>query len=252
MAGIPPFHSPRVAIVTGAARGIGLEISRRLAGLGTAVVLVDVRFDEARAAAAALQDQGFLAMGLAGDVSRHQVVQEVVQAVMTRWGRVDVLVNNAGICPLTPLDAIDEDEWDRVLAVNLKGPFLSAQAVAPIMRQQKAGKIINIASSAGQMGGLAVGLHYAASKAGILGLTKSLARLLAPDVQVNAVSPGTTESEMTAAWDAAALAGIMRTIPLQRFGQPADVAAAVLFLASEEASYITGQTLSVNGGLWMA
>lgn len=251
MAGTPQPDSPRVAIVTGAARGIGLEISRRLAEAGTAVALVDIRFDEARAAADALAARGFPTIGLAGDVSQAQVIRSMVHTIMTRWGRIDVLVNNAGICPLTPLDAIDEAEWDRVLAVNLKGPFLCAQAVAPIMQRQQAGKIINIASSAGQMGGLAVGLHYAASKAGILGLTKSLARLLAPHIQVNAVSPGTTESEMTAGWDAAALAGIVRTIPLQRLGQPADVAAAVLFLASDAASFITGQTLSVNGGLWM-
>lgn len=252
MADTQQSGSIRVAIVTGAARGIGFEISRRLAEQGTAVALVDLRLDEAHAAATALVDRGFLAFGLAGDISQGQVVRSMLYTVMHRWGRVDVLVNNAGICPLTPLDAIDEGEWDRVMAVNLKGPFLCAQAVAPIMQQQKAGKIINIASSAGQMGGLAVGLHYTASKAGILGLTKSLARLLAPDIQVNAVSPGTTESEMTAGWDPATLDSIVRTIPLQRLGQPADVAAAVLFLASAEANFITGQTLSVNGGLWMA
>lgn len=251
MAGTPQPDITRVAIVTGAARGIGYEISCRLAEEGAAVAVVDIRFDEARAAANTLAAHGFPAIGLAGDISQAQVVRSMVHAIMTRWGRIDVLVNNAGICPLTPLEAIDEAEWDRVLAVNLKGPFLCAQAVAPIMQQQKTGKIINIASSAGQMGGLAVGLHYAASKAGILGLTKSLARMLAPHIQVNAVSPGTTESDMTAGWDAATLAGIVCSIPLQRLGQPADVAAAVLFLASDAANFITGQTLSVNGGLWM-
>lgn len=251
MADTKQRYDGKVAIITGAARGIGLEIARRMAQTGAAVALVDVAGDDALAAAAALNRQGFTAIGVGVDVSRREAVRQMVEAVAAQWGRIDILVNNAGICPMTPLYAIDETEWDRVLAINLKGPFLCAQAVAPLMQRQGAGKIINIASSAGQMGGLAVGLHYSASKAGILGLTKSLARLLAPAIQVNAVAPGTTVSEMTAAWDADTLSAIVRTIPMQRLGQPTDVAAAVLFLASNEADFITGQTLSVNGGLWM-
>jgi 3-oxoacyl-[acyl-carrier protein] reductase len=162
-----------------------------------------------------------------------------------------VLVNNAGVCPITSVEEIGVNEWDFVLGVNLKGAFLCSQAVIPFMRQQRAGKIVNIASSAGQMGGLAVGLHYTASKAGLLGLTKGLARILAPDIQVNAVSPGTTESEMTSGWSQQAIDGIVRGIPAGRLGRPADVAAAVRFLASTESDFITGQTLSVNGGLLM-
>ena len=190
-------------------------------------------------------------MGLACDVSDEGQVQGVAQQVLERWGRVDILVNNAGICPLTPVEQITAAEWDRVLGINLKGPFLCCKAVIPAMRQQRAGKIINISSNAGQMGGLAVGLHYSASKAGILGLTKSLARILAPDIQVNAVAPGTTTTGMTETWDRAVLEGLIRQIPAGRLGRPADVAAAVLFLASDEASFITGQTLGVNGGLFM-
>ncbi|GAH38811.1 unnamed protein product, partial [marine sediment metagenome] len=155
------------------------------------------------------------------------------------------------ICPVTPFEEITVEEWDLVLGVNLKGAFLCSKAVAPIMRKQHSGKIINIASSAGQMGGLAVGLHYSASKAGIFGLTKGLARILAPDIQVNAVSPGTTESEMTSGWDQAATDSIVSKIPAGRLGRPIDVAAAVLFLASDVTEFITGQTLSVNGGLLM-
>ena len=252
MAGMMHDLNGKVAIITGAARGIGLAIGRRLAQTGVLVALVDVRSDAAQTAADALVRQGCTALGLPADVSRRESVLGMVDAVLAHWGRIDILVNNAGICPLTPIEAIDEAEWDRVLAVNLKGPFLCSQAVMPIMQRQRAGKIVNIASSAGQMGGLAVGVHYSASKAGILGLTKSLARLLAPDIQVNAVAPGTTASEMTAGWDSATLAGLTRAIPLQRLGQPDDIAAAVLFLASDEAGFITGQTLSVNGGLWMA
>jgi 3-oxoacyl-[acyl-carrier protein] reductase len=175
----------------------------------------------------------------------------MVSRILQMWERIDILVNNAGICPLTPLLEISADEWDRVLAINLKGAFLCSQAVIPLMRRQGAGKIINIASSAGQMGGIAVGLHYSASKAGTLSLTKSLARLLAPQIQVNAVSPGTTESEMTRGWDEAAIGNIVRQIPAGRLGRPSDVAAAVLFLASDQASFITGQTINVNGGLVM-
>jgi 3-oxoacyl-[acyl-carrier protein] reductase len=161
------------------------------------------------------------------------------------------MVNNAGICPITELDKITPEEWDLVLAVNLKGTFLFSQAVAPVMYKQKSGKIINIASSAGQMGGLAVGMHYTASKAAILGLTKSLARSLAPYVQVNAVSPGTTNTELISNWDEDTINRIVNQIPARRLGRPADIASAVRFLASDEADFITGQTLNVNGGLLM-
>lgn len=242
----------RVAIVTGAGRGIGFEIAGRLAAAGARVGLVDVNAEDVVQAAQRLQTAGHQALPVKADVSDEAQVKEAVRQVLDRWGRVDILVNNAGICPITPLLEISAAEWDRVLAINLKGAFLFSQAVVPAMRQQRYGKIINIASSAGQMGGLAVGLHYSASKAGMLGLTKSLARILAPDIQVNAVSPGTTESEMTRGWDEAAIQNIVRQIPAGRLGRPSDVAAAVLFLASDEASFITGQTLSVNGGLFMA
>ncbi len=241
----------RVAIVTGAARGIGFEIAQRLAQAGARVGLVDISAAEAEQAARQLEQMGCAALPLAADVSDPAQVQAAVRRTLETWARIDILVNNAGICPLTPVLEISAAEWDTVLGINLKGAFLCSQAVIPTMRQQHAGRIINIASSAGQMGGIAVGLHYSASKAGMLGLTKSLARILAPDVQVNAVSPGTTESEMTRGWTEAALQNIVRQIPAGRLGRPADTAAAVLFLASDEASFITGQTLSVNGGLFM-
>jgi 3-oxoacyl-[acyl-carrier protein] reductase len=190
-------------------------------------------------------------MVAAADVSNRDQVQAMVVKVHQQLGQIDVLINNAGVCPIVAVEEISADDWDFVLAINLKGAFLCSQAVIPFMRQQRSGKIINIASSAGQMGGLAVGLHYTASKAGLLGLTKGLARVLAPEIQVNAVSPGTTESEMTRGWSQEAIDGIVRGIPAGRLGQPADVAAAVRFLASGESDFITGQTLSVNGGLLM-
>lgn len=241
----------KVALVTGAARGIGFEIVQGFAAAGARVALADVNYEDALRAAEKLSGAGCTALAYAADVSDETQVRKMISSVLQEWGRIDVLVNNAGICPMTPMDEITVAEWDRVLAINLKGTFLCSQAVVGAMRAQGSGKIINIASSAGQMGGIAVGVHYSASKAGILGLTKSLARILAPEIQVNAVSPGTTESEMTRSWDDAALDKIIRQIPAGRLGRPSDTAAAVLFLASDEAGFITGQTLSVNGGLLM-
>lgn len=246
-----PEHNAKVAIVTGAGRGIGYEIGRMLAADGGSVALVDIDGDLATQAVKEFSLEGLNAMGLAADVSQVEQIQAAVNQVIDRWGQIDILVNNAGICPITPVEAITSEEWDLVLGVNLKGAFLFSQAVMPIMLAQRSGKIINIASSAGQMGGLAVGLHYTASKAGILGLTKGLARRLAPHIQVNAVSPGTTESEMTSDWDQDDIDGIVSKIPANRLGRPADIAAAVRFLASAEADFITGQTLNVNGGLLM-
>jgi NAD(P)-dependent dehydrogenase (short-subunit alcohol dehydrogenase family) len=245
------FLQDQVALVTGAARGIGFEIASELTQVGARVAVLDVREAEAKAAAQQLCDEGREAIGLGADVTRKDQVAAAVQAVIDQWGRIDILINNAGICPMTPLADISEAEWDLVLGVNLKGGFLCSQAVAPVMRQQQRGKMVNIASSAGQMGGLAVGLHYSASKAGVLGLTKSLARILAPAIQVNAVAPGTTETDMIQGWDDDAVTNIVKQIPLKRLGQPSDVAGAVLFLVSPQAAFITGQTISVNGGLLM-
>jgi NAD(P)-dependent dehydrogenase (short-subunit alcohol dehydrogenase family) len=245
------FLLDQVALVTGAARGIGVEIAAELAQAGARVAVLDVREAAAKSAAQQLCDAGRDAIGLGADVTRQNQVAAAIQAVIGQWGRIDILINNAGICPMTPLADISEAEWDLVLNVNLKGAFLCSQAVAPGMQQQQHGKIVNIASSAGQMGGLAVGLHYSASKAGVLGLTKSLARILAPAIQVNAVAPGTTETDMIQGWDENAVANIVKQIPLKRLGQPSDVAGAVLFLVSPQAAFITGQTLSVNGGLLM-
>jgi 3-oxoacyl-[acyl-carrier protein] reductase len=242
----------KVAIVTGAARGIGLAIAELLACAGTSLALVDVNERLVREIARRLGEQGFNVLPVAADVSIGQQVQVAVKTVVGAWGRVDILVNNAGICPLTPIDQITEAEWDRVLAVNLKGAFLFCQAVMPIMRQQRSGKIINISSSAAQTGGLIASLHYSASKAGLIGMTKSLARLLAPDIQVNAVAPGMIDTEMTRVYDETVKANVLRGMPLQRLGTTEDVAWAVLYLASKASDFMTGQVLALSGGLYMA
>lgn len=236
----------RVALITGAGRGIGLATARALGARGASVVMVDV------------QDlSGVLtpdrSLAITADVTSAEDVERAVKATVARFGRLDILVNNAGICPLTPFAEISPDEWDHVLAVNLKGAFLCCQAALPHLRRSgTSGRIINIASVAGQMGGVLVGAHYAASKAGLIGLTKSLARLLAPDgVTVNCIAPATTATDLTAAWPDELQAQVQAQIPLGRFAQPEEIAAAVCHLASDAASFMTGATLDVNGGLYL-
>lgn len=241
----------KVAVVTGGARGLGLAIAEQMALAGAKVALVDVKAELVREAARGLEAKGYAALPVAADVSDGTSVRAAVEAVVAAWGRVDILVNNAGICPLTPPEEITEAEWDRVLGVNLKGTFLFSQAVMPVMRRQHSGKIINMTSSAAQTGGLIAGLHYSASKGGIIALTRSLARLLAPEIQVNAVSPGMIDTPMTDGWSDATKDNALGQMPLHRMGKPADVAWAVLYLASEASDFVVGHTLAVSGGLYM-
>jgi 3-oxoacyl-[acyl-carrier protein] reductase len=240
----------RYAFVTGAARGIGLAVARALIERGAHAVLVDVDSDALDAAAAAL---GASALPIVADVSRADEVAIAVQMAAQRLGGLHILVNNAGICPMSPFEKITEAEWERVLAVNLKSAFLCCQAALPYLRQcGKRGRIINMTSVAGEMGGVSVGAHYAASKAGLIGLTKSLAQRLAPDgVTVNCVAPGTVATDLTAAWTPEDLARSASKVPLGRLAQPEEIAEAVCFLASDRAAFITGATLDINGGMYL-
>jgi 3-oxoacyl-[acyl-carrier protein] reductase len=184
------------------------------------------------------------------DVTRRAQIDAVVQDVLDRWGTLDILVNNAGIYEVLPVEEITEAQWDRVLAVNLKGAFLCCQAVIPIMKRQGAGRIVNIASSAGKTGGTLAGAHYSVSKAGLICLAKQLARELGPHgITVNAVAPGRIDTPMIQAVPEAENEVFRQRTPLGRLGTAEDVANAVLFLASDEASFITGEILDVNGGL---
>ena len=240
----------RTALVTGAARGIGLSIASALTGRGASVALVDT---DAAALEEAILLTGQGALPVAADVSQPDDVHRAVATTVEHFGGLDILVNNAGICPLTAFAKISVVEWDQVLAVNLRGAFLFCQAALPHLRRSgRQGRIINIASVAGQMGGVTIGAHYAASKAGLIGLSKSLAQLLAADgVTVNCVAPGTTESTLTDSWTEAVRDTVREQIPLGRFAQPDEIADAVCFLATDLAAFITGSTLDVNGGLYL-
>jgi 3-oxoacyl-[acyl-carrier protein] reductase len=239
-----------VAVVTGASRGIGHAIARRLAAEG-AVVIAAARGDHAAGVVEAIRAAGGTAEPASLDVTDAASIGSVVADTLARHGRIDILVNNAGIARDQLAIRMKRDDWDGVIATNLTAAFACAQAVLKPMLKQRSGRIVNIASVVGQAGN-AGQANYAASKAGLIGLTKALALEVASrNITVNAVAPGFIETEMTEALKSDTEATWAARIPLGRMGSPEDVAAAVVFLASDEAAYITGQVLAVNGGMYM-
>ena len=239
----------KVALVTGGAGGIGRAAAEALYRAGAAVAIADL--DEPGAAEAA-RSLGERALGLYVDVASAEAVQAMVDQVIKVFGGVDILVNSAGICKRRRMLEIPEKEWDLVLAINLKGTFLCCRAALPSMIERGWGRIVNVASISGKIGGLMVGVHYAASKGGVLALTKGLAREVAPHgITVNAVCPALVDTDMSSLFTDEELKRYIGTVPLRRLGKPEDVAQAVLYLCSEEASYITGEVLDINGGLLM-
>lgn len=241
----------KIGLVTGAARGIGRAIAEELAGAGADLVLCDVKVEWLADTAAAVQALGRKVVCLPADVSKGDSVNEAVAEAVKQCGRIDILVNNAGITKDTFLIRMSEEEWDAVLNVNLKGTFLFTKAVAKIMMKQRAGAIVNIASIIGLIGN-AGQCNYAASKAGVIALTKSVAKELASrNIRANAVAPGFIETKMTEALPEDIKKQMLAAIPLNRFGSPRDVARVVLFLASDDSSYLTGQVLTVSGGMGM-
>jgi len=241
-----------VAIVTGGGAGIGRAIALAMAQEGADVAIWDVNETLAEEAAAAVRKSGRKSLAMKVDVSQSTEVNAGVQKVVKEWGRIDILVNNAGICEVTPVDQIEEKAWDRMFAVNVKGVFLCSQAVMKFMMKQKSGKIINLGSLAGKVGGIAAGAHYAATKAAVLCFTKSLAKFLGPHgVRVNAMAPGVIETDMTRMITGGDWRNFLATIPLGRIGDVKEVAKVAVFLASDDSSYLTGETIDINGGQLM-
>jgi 3-oxoacyl-[acyl-carrier protein] reductase len=235
------------AVVTGGASGIGLACVRALVGEGATVVLADLNEEEAAKTADELA-----AHYVHADVSKPEHARRVVEEAVRTAGSLDVLVTCAGAFHSTPLDQIEPDEWDRIQAVNLRGVFLVAQAALAVMIPRGRGRIVTVGSLAGQSGGLAAGASYAASKAGVAALTKSIARFAGPHgITANCVNPGIIDTPMIAAWPREVLERTVAQTPLGRVGKPEEVAAIVVMLASDGAGFVHGAHIDVNGGLFM-
>ncbi len=246
----------KVALVTGARRGMGKSHALALASQGAKVIVTDIDVNECAAVVEEIKSNGGEAICFKLDVSNKSEVDQVFDDSVEQFGRLDILVNNAGIYSPKPALELTEEEWDKTISINLKGQFLCAQKAAKEMAKNKWGRIINISSVAsGQVGiGIAGGVHYTASKGGVLGMTETLADEWAPfGINVNAVAPGAIDTPMVQASQLPkeVMDAMLAGVPLKRIGKPEEVSAAVVFLASEEASYITGSVIYVDGG-WLA
>jgi 3-oxoacyl-[acyl-carrier protein] reductase len=239
----------KVAIITGGAQGIGKEIALTFVQQGAHLALTDVNPQRLTETAQEISTFGSEVLTFSVDVTNSAQVEQMVNKTLDKFKKIDILINNAGITSDALLIRMREDEWDKVLAVNLKGAFHCTKAVAKIMMKQRGGKVLNIASIIGLIGNVGQA-NYAASKAGLIGLTKSVAKELAPrNVNVNAIAPGFIQTEMTAKLTEEVKSKMLDAIPLKRFGKPSDVAKLAAFLVSEEASYITGQVICIDGGM---
>ena len=243
----------RIALVTGAARGIGKAIAEAFACENACVIINDVREKEDLARVAGdISTSESQCLAIRADVSDSAQVRDMMAQIENTFNRLDILVNNAGIICRGSIETVTENDWDQVIQVNLKGTFNCCKAAADIMIKQRSGKIINVSSIAGKTGDITSAPGYGPSKAAIDGLTKTLARQLASyGINVNGVAPHAIETDMSAQWSEEKRRAIIEAIPLKRLGQPQDVAEAVLFLASDKASFITGEILDVNGGFLM-
>ena len=242
----------RVAVVTGSGRGIGEAVALALSKEGACVVVSDIDAGSAQKTSDQINSMQGKSMAVRADVSSRSEVRDLFNKTIERFGRIDILVNNAGIFSRTPILEISEDQWDRVIDVNLKGTFLCCQEAVPVMLKQRYGRIVNMASLAGKRGGVTSGINYASSKGGVISLTRALAKQLAPhNILVNAIAAANIETEMLQAYEPEARETQLREIPLGRYGRPEEVAKVVVFLVSDDAGYIVGETINVNGGVFM-
>lgn len=242
----------KVAIVTGSARGIGRAISEQLIRAGCNVAVADINAEAACSTAAQIARDGARTLSFGVDVTDPEAVKQMVATTVSEMGRLDILVNNAGVQSYVRFDDMSLEEWRRVIDINLTGMFVCCKAVAPIFEQQHSGRIINMASMSARTGGQASPPNYTSSKAGVVGLTKAMARTLAPyNVTVNALAPGIIDTDMIGHWSDELRRSWEAQIPLGRLGTALDVANAVVFFASDMAGYITGVTLDVNGGYYI-
>lgn len=241
----------KVALVTGGARGIGKAISERLAEEGATIAIVDIMQQVAEETASEFKSKGWEASAYSADVSKFESAEATIKAVVEKYGKLDILVNNAGITRDTLILRMTDEDWDKVLTVNLKGTFNFTKAAVRPMMKSRAGKIVNIASVVGRMGN-AGQANYSASKAGVIGLTKTSAKEFASrNICVNAVAPGYIMTDMTKVLSQEATDAFMNFVPLKRAGKPEDVANVVYFLCSPDSDYVTGQVINIDGGLLM-
>lgn len=242
----------KVAIVTGGGQGIGRAIVHALSNEDVITIIVDINEQTAKEVVKEVKDDGHEAISVKADVSNLTDIKNMVKEVVDRYKTIDILVNNAGILHTTVIDDISEQEWNRLMTVNLNGTFFTSQQVLPYMREKRWGRIINMSSLAGRMGSYGGGVGYATTKAGIIGLTMCFARQVAKyNITVNAVAPGTTETDIIKKIPDEKITALKALIPMGRLGKPENTADVVAFLASDKAEYITGAVIDVNGGIFM-
>ncbi|HEX7547913.1 MAG TPA: 3-oxoacyl-ACP reductase family protein [Candidatus Methylomirabilis sp.] len=242
----------RIAIVTGAARGIGFAAAEKLAENGASVVLGDLNEPLVQEAAGRLKAKGYEALAVRMDVGRNDSIREAIAAAVKAFGGIDIVVNNAGILSALSIEEMTREEWDKVLNVNLGGTFFVIQAALPFLKKSQNPRIINISSLTGRNGGFEGSMCYAASKGGVISITRGMARRLAPfNITVNAVCPGPTKTEILKGYTPEAQERQRNVILLRRLGLPEEIAASICYLASTEAAFVTGAMLDVNGGAYM-